>query len=283
MKSLKCCYTLKNGVEIPCVGFGTWQTPEGAVAENAVRSAIEAGYVHIDTAMIYGNETGVGKGIRDAGVSREDLFITTKLWNTDHGYETALKAFDGSMKRLGIDYCDLYLIHWPNPAAMRDCWQQKNAESWKAMEKLYEEGRIRAIGISNFMPHHIDALLKTANIMPMVNQICVNPARLPNETIEKSRALGMLIEAYSPLGTGKLLQNPELAKVAAKYGKTPAQVCIRWSLDNGYLPLPKSITAERIRSNTEIFDFTLAQEDMRALSALNGSLGEGEHPDKVDF
>lgn len=283
MDSLKSCYTLKNGVRIPCVGFGTWQTPEGDIAENAVRTAIEAGYEHIDTAMVYGNETGVGKGIRDAGKPRGELFLTTKLWNTDHGYEQALKAFDDSMKRFGTDYCDLYLIHWPNPAALRGCWQQKNAESWKAMEKLYEEGRIRAIGISNFMPHHIDALLKTANIMPAVNQICVNPARLPVETIEKSRALGMLVEAYSPLGTGRLLQDPVLVDIAEKYEKTPAQILIRWSLDNGYLPLPKSITAERIRSNTEVFDFALTSEDMHALSVLDGILGDGEHPDKVEF
>lgn len=283
MNSLKDCFTLKNGVQIPCVGFGTWQTPEGEVARESVRVAIESGYVHVDTAMIYGNETGVGQGIKDSGIARKDLFLTTKVWNTDHGYETTLKAFDESMKRLQMDYCDLYLIHWPNPAMFRDCWQQKNAETWKAMEKLYEEGRIRAIGISNFRPYHIEALLKTANIMPHVNQMCLNPAMHNAETVEYSEKMGMLMEAYSPLGTGKLINHELIAQIAAAHGKSTAQVCIRWNLQKGYLPLPKSVTAERIRSNTDVFDFSLSDEEMAKLDSLSGILGPGQHPDQVNF
>lgn len=283
MKSLTSVYTLKNGVQIPCVGFGTWQTPDGDVAANSVREAILAGYRHIDTAAIYGNEVGVGRGIRESGVDRKDLFITTKLWNTEHGYDTTLKAFDESMERLQLDYCDLYLIHWPNPPKFRDCWQQKNAETWRAMEKLYNEGRVRAIGISNFLPHHIDALLETAVVMPQVNQMLLNPSVNQVEMVEYCRKLGMLLEAYSPLGTGKLLAQPEITAMAEKYNKSAAQVLIRWNLQKGFLPLPKSITAERIRQNALIFDFELSAEDMAVLDALEGRVGGIQHPDYTDF
>lgn len=283
MKSLESCYTLRNGVEIPVIGFGTWQTPDGDVAESSVRTAIEAGYRHIDTASEYHNEESVGRGIHSSGIPREQLFITTKLWNADHGYESTLKAFDLSMKRLGLDYCDLYLIHWPNPVMFRDCWQQKNAESWKAMEKLLEEGRIRAIGISNFLPHHIDALLKTANIMPAVEQMKLNPTLLQNEVREYCEKLGMVVEAYSPLGTGKVLSLPEICGIAAAHGKSAAQVCVRWSLQKGFLPLPKSVTPERIRSNAEVFDFALSDDEMARLDALDLKFGPFRDPDATTF
>ena len=283
MKSINDCYALKNGVEIPCVGFGTWQTPDGDVAANSVREAIACGYRHIDTAAAYGNEESVGRGIRESGVSRSELFITTKLWNTVRGYEETLKAFDESMARLGLDYCDLYLIHWPNPVHLRDCWEQKNAETWRAMEKLYMEGRIRAIGISNFHKHHIDALLKSAYVMPMVNQIRLNPAEGQAELVNTCRSLGMVLEAYSPLGTGALLSRPEVIACADAHKVTPAQVCLRWNLQHGFLPLPKSVTPERIRSNTELFQFELTDADMKALDALEGCLGYTNHPDHTDF
>ena len=283
MKSLESCYTLRNGVEIPVIGFGTWQTPDGDVAESSVRTAIEAGYRHIDTASEYHNETSVGRGIRSSGIPREQLFITTKLWNADHGYESTLKAFDLSMKRLGLDYCDLYLIHWPNPVMFRDCWQQKNAESWKAMEKLLEEGRIRAIGISNFLPHHIDALFKTANIMPAVEQMKLNPTLLQKEVQEYCEKLGMVVEAYSPLGTGKVLSLPEISEIAAAHSKSTAQVCVRWSLQKGFLPLPKSVTPERIRSNAEVFDFELSDAEMARLDALDLKFGPFRDPDATTF
>lgn len=283
MKSLQDCYTLRNGVRIPCVGFGTWQTPDGDVACDSVREAILAGYRHIDTAAAYGNEQSVGEGIRESGVARSELFITTKLWNTEHGYESTLRAFDQSMALLGIDYCDLYLIHWPNPAAFRDCWEKKNAETWKAMEKLYLEGRIRAIGVSNFHPHHIDALLGTATIMPMVNQIRLHPAEQQKDVSAYSRKLGMLLEAYSPLGTGALLRQPEIVSCAEKYGRSPAQICLQWNLSKGFLPLPKSVTPARIRQNAQLFDFELAPEDIALLDTLEGRLGYSNHPDHIDF
>ena len=283
MKSLQECYTLRNGVQIPCVGFGTWQTPDGDVARDSVREAILAGYRHIDTAAAYGNEKSVGEGIRESGVARSELFITTKLWNTEHGYESTLRAFEQSMALLGIDYCDLYLIHWPNPIAFRDCWEKKNAETWKAMEKLYLEGRIRAIGVSNFHPHHIDALLETAVIMPMVNQIRLHPAEQQKDVSAYSCKIGMLLEAYSPLGTGALLQQPEIVTCAEKYGRSPAQICLRWNLSKGYLPLPKSVTPARIRQNAQLFDFELASEDIALLDTLEGRLGYSNHPDHIDF
>ena len=240
------CYVLNNGVQIPCLGFGTWQTPDGDVCVNAVRSAIEAGYRHIDTAAVYGNEESVGKAIRESGIDRKELFLTTKLWNDCHSYDLAMRAFEQSINRLGVDYFDLYLIHWPNPAAFRDHWQDANAETWKAMEELYEAGKIRAIGISNFRTHHIEALLKTAKIKPAVNQIRLCPGDTQDETVAFSRAQGMLLEAYSPLGMGHIFEVPEMQKLAEKYGRSIAQICIRWSLQRGYLPLPKSVTPSRI-------------------------------------
>ena len=283
MNSIQDCLSLKNGVRIPCVGFGTWQTPDGDIAAQSVRAAIELGYRHIDTAAVYGNEEGVGVGIRQGGVAREDLFVTTKVWNDARGYEPTLRAFEASMKRLGLEYLDLYLIHWPNPIAVRDHWQQANAETWRAMEKLYEEGRIRAIGISNFREHHIEALLQSANIAPMVNQICLNPAENHAELAAYCRTLGMRMEAFSPLGTSRLLRQPEVIDIAQSLGVTPAQVCLRWSLDQGYIPLPKSTHRERIAENRDIFGFALSAEDTARLNGLEGRIGYFTQPDTAKF
>lgn len=283
MKSLNDSYVLNNGVKIPCVGFGTWQTPEGEVAVSSVKAAIDAGYRHIDTAAIYDNEEGVGKGIRLSGVKREDLFVTTKLWNDDHGYEATLKAFDRSMNKLGLDYLDLYLIHWPNPPKFRDRWQEVNAETWKAMEELYEAGKVRAIGISNFRPHHIEALMKTAKVAPAVNQIRLCPGDVQEDVVAASRKHGMILEAYSPLGVGKIFEVPEVKALAEKYGKSVAQVCIRWSLERGYLPLPKSVTPERIRENIQVFDFTLSDEDVAFMAGLTGAAGTHTDPDTITW
>jgi diketogulonate reductase-like aldo/keto reductase len=281
MKSLSDCYTLSNGVAIPCIGFGTWQTPDGATAVDSVREAIRLGYRHIDTAAVYGNEESVGAGIRQSGVPRKELFITTKLWNDEHGYDTALRAFELSMRKLGLEYLDLYLIHWPNPLKFRNNWRETNAESWKAIEELYRAGRIRAIGISNFLPHHIDALLKTAEVVPQVNQIRLCPGETQDETARRSQELKMLLEAYSPLGTGAALKSPELGELAAKYGKSAAQICIRWSLQMGFLPLPKSVNPNRIKENAGVFDFELSGEDVKRIAALKGA-GDGEGGSAAD-
>lgn len=283
MNSQKDTYRMPNGVEIPCLGFGTWQTPDGETAVQSVRCALDAGYTHIDTAQAYGNEASVGKAIRLCGIPRKDLFITTKLWNQNHSYELTMRSFEESMDKLGLDYLDLFLIHWPNPIAFRDHWQQANAESWKAMEELVDAGRIRAIGVSNFLPHHLDKLAKTARIAPQVNQIRLCPGDTQDETVAYCRERGMVIEAYSPLGTGRIFDVPEMQELAKKYDRSIAQICVRWSLQRGYLPLPKSVTPARIQENIKVFDFTLAEEDVQLIADLKGCVGYHSNPDDRTF
>ncbi len=287
-KSLESVFVLSNGVKMPCLGFGTWQSSDGEEAYNAVLSALGLGYRHIDTAAAYGNEKSVGRAIADflkeSSVRRSDLFITTKLWNEDHGYENAKKAIEVSLEKLGLDYLDLYLIHWPNPLKFRSCWQKANAESWAAMEEAVEAGKIRAIGISNFCERHIDELLKTAKIKPMVNQIKVCPGQPERELADYSRSLGMVVEGYSPLGTGGIFKNAEIKQLAEKYGRTVAQVCIRWCLQQGVVPLPKSVNPARIEENSKIFDFNLSDEDLERIANLkNLEIRPVRNPDEADF
>lgn len=286
--TLKDTYTLANGVKIPAIGFGTWQSPSGEIAYNAVLTALRCGYRHIDTATTYGNEESVGKAIADfineSGVRREELFITTKLHNRDHGYEKTKAAIENSLKTLGLDYIDLYLIHWPNPIMYRDDWRNKDQESWKAMEEAYKEGKLRALGLSNFWPHHIDAILETATIMPVVNQIKFCPSINQKEIADYSRAKGMLLEAYSPMGTGSVLNNSEMQEIAKKYNHSTAQVCIRYALQSGYIPLPKSVSPERIESNTDIFSFELSDEDMKRIADLEiDGITPARNPDETTF
>lgn len=283
MNKITDTYKLSNKLEIPVVGFGTWQTPNDEVGYNAVKTALEVGYRHIDTASIYGNEVSVGKAIKDSGIPREEIFLTSKLWNDAHGYDETLKAFEESLDRLGTDYLDLYLIHWPNPLAIRDSWEEKNAGSWKAMEELYEAGKIKAIGISNFWIHHIEALLKTAKIVPMVNQIRICPGDLDNELIDYCKDKGMLLEAYSPLGTGKAFGVKVLEDIATKYNTSVAKVCLKWSLQHGFLPLPKSVTPSRIKDNTDLFGFELSTDDIEAINKLDDCCGKSSNPDKRNF
>ncbi len=283
MLSQKDTLILANGNKIPCIGFGTWQTPSGETAVEAVRCALDSGYTHIDTAQAYGNEQSVGKAIRLSGIPRKDLYITTKLWNTKHTYELTKESFEESMDKLDLEYLDLFLIHWPNPLAFRDRWEQANAESWAAMEELVSEGRIRAIGVSNFLPHHIDALNKTAQIKPQVNQIRLCPGDTQDETVNYCREHNILIEAYSPLGTGRIFDVPKMQELAKKYDRTIAQICIRWSLQRGYLPLPKSVTPSRIEENLRVFDFSLSDEDVKTIADLKGCVGYASDPDKAGF
>ncbi|MDR0601661.1 MAG: aldo/keto reductase [Treponema sp.] len=283
MKSLTDCYRLANGVEIPCIGFGTWQTPDGKIAVESVKAALAAGYRHIDTAAIYGNEESVGKAVRESGVPRKEIFITTKLWNSEHGYEKTLAAFDASMKRLGLDYLDLYLIHWPNPIMFRKNWKEANAGTWKAFEELYKAGKIRAIGVSNFRGHHIDALLESASVVPLVNQIRLCPGDTQDEVVDYCRGKNILLEAYSPLSVGRIFESPDIKGYAEKYKRSIAQVCIRWSLERGYLPLPKSITPERIRENARVFDFEMSEADVKAIAALTDIGETSGDPDAAGF
>lgn len=276
---------LNNGVEIPCVGYGTFRT-DPAVTAQAVQDAIAAGYRHIDTAKVYENEVGVGQGIKAAGVPREELFVTSKLWNTDRGYEATKAAFQASLDRLGLDYLDLYLIHWPaNEKQFGADAAKINAETWRAMEELYEAGKIRAIGLSNFMPHHVAELLKTAKIKPMVDQIEVHPGWTHAEEIKKFQAMDIVVEAWGPLGGqgATVLVDPTMQKIAAAHGKSTAQVSLRWILQQGVVPLPKSVHVDRLKQNMELFDFELSNEEMQTIAALPNLGGQCKDPDDVDF
>jgi len=284
MNKLSDCFILSNGVEIPCIGFGTWQTPNGEIAFNAIKAALEIGYIHIDTAAIYGNEKSIGDAVKDNDiVSRKELFITSKLWNSNQGYENTLTAFDKTIKDLQLKYLDLYLIHWPIPKDFRENWQKNISSTWKAFEKLYKEGKIRAIGVSNFLPHHLSALMKNAEIEPMVNQIELHPGQTQNETVLFCQKHNILIEAWSPLGTGKILSNPILKKISLKYNKNVAQLCIRWSLQNSFIPLPKSVTPSRISENANVFDFEISRDDMDTINTMSYCGGSGLNPDNIDF
>ncbi|WP_225743687.1 aldo/keto reductase [Marinilactibacillus sp. Marseille-P9653] len=275
-------YKLKNGVEIPVIGFGTWQSSEED-AEQSVIWALEAGYRHIDTASAYKNEAGVGRGLKKSGLNREDIFVTTKLGNNDHGYEEAKQAIQASLDKLDTNYIDLYIIHWPNPKKFRDNWKEANAQSWRAMEEAVEAGKIRALGVSNFHPHHIDALMETAKIEPTLNQILLNPSAMQEEIVKYNQAHNIVSEAYSPLGTGKIFEVDELKELAEKYDKSIAQLVLKWSLQHGFLPLPKSVHEERIHENANIFDFEIEDADMKTIDGLKGTAGEAPDPDNVSF
>ncbi|BDR59058.1 2,5-diketo-D-gluconic acid reductase [Xylocopilactobacillus apicola] len=277
-------YQLANGVKIPVVGFGTWQSANGKEAYNAVKWALESGYRHLDTAAVYGNEESVGKAIKDSGIKREDIFLTTKLWNSQRGsYDNVLRAFEDSLTRLDQDYVDLYLIHWPVPTEFEDRWEQVNAETWRAMEEIYQSGRAKAIGVSNFRAKHLSELQKTWQIAPMVNQIFLNPGDPETELVKLNQKLGILTEAYSPLGTGNLLNNPVVQEVAQAHHKSGAQVLIRWCLENNYLPLPKSIHEEYIQDNAKVFDFSLTESDHQKLASLAGTTPQHHDPDHLDL
>ncbi|WP_243767264.1 aldo/keto reductase [Paenibacillus agricola] len=265
---------LHNGVTMPQLGFGVWKTKPGNEVINAVKSAIEAGYRSIDTAAAYDNEEGVGTAIKECGIDREQLFITTKVWNASQGYDSTLKAFEESRKKLGIDIIDLYLIHWPVKG--------KYKETWRALEQLYKDGAVRAIGVSNFQVHHLEDVIAGSEIVPMVNQIELHPRLSQLELRSFCQANRIQVEAWSPLMQGNL-DLPVLAKLAAKHGKTPAQVILRWSLQNGIVVIPKSITPARIQENAAIFDFTLSAEDISELDALNENHRFGADPDNFNF
>lgn len=277
-------YILNNRVAIPSIGFGTWQTPNGATAVASVKAALKYGYTHIDTAAIYGNEESVGKAIIESGADRKELFLTSKLWNTERGYDSTLRAFSKTLKDLQTDYLDLYLIHWPaNQKQFPTNWQQKNADTWKAFEQLYKDGKIRAIGVSNFLVHHLQALFETAIVKPSVNQIEFHPGYMQKEVVEFCRKNTMLVEAWSPLGTGKLLDHPSLMSIADKYNVSVAQVCIKWCLQHHTLPLPKSVTPSRIQQNREVEQFLLSPDDMNTIDDLRHIGNSGLFPDEVDF
>ena len=266
--SLTDTFKLRDGHNIPCVGFGTWQTPDGEVATRAVRDALDAGYRHIDTASAYENEVGVGKGLKESGLRREDIYLTTKLWNADRGFETTLQACQKSLERLDVEYLDLYLIHWPANDKVYDNPVQVNKDTWRAFEKLQKDGLVRSIGLSNFLEPHIKQLLDDAEILPAVDQIEFHPGYPQFDTVKYCKETNILVEAWSPLGCGRVLSDERLQKIASKYDKTVAQLCVRWALQHDVLPLPKSTHKERIESNALVFDFVIDEEDMKAIDEL---------------
>ncbi len=278
-KHLQDTTTLYNGVKMPWLGLGVFKVEEGPELVEAVRTAIRHGYRSIDTAAIYGNEEGVGEGIRlgmkDAGITREDLFITSKVWNSDLGYDSTLAAYETSLKKLGLDYLDLYLIHWPV--------EGKYKEAWRALETIYKEGRVKAIGVSNFHVHHLQDLMKDAEINPMVDQVEYHPRLAQKELRAFCQENGIQMEAWSPLMQGQLLDNPVLKELADRHQKSVAQVIVRWDLQNGVVTIPKSTKEHRIVENADVFNFELSSEDMAKIDALHEGVRVGPDPDNFDF
>ncbi|SFJ71173.1 aldo/keto reductase [Thermoflavimicrobium dichotomicum] len=274
-KSIHDTTLLNNGVKMPWLGLGVWKTKEGEEVEQAVKAAIRSGYRSIDTAAAYKNETGVGKAIKESGIPREDIFITTKVWNADQGYDSTLKAFEESRKKLGVEYVDLYLIHWPVKGKYKD--------TWKALEKLYKDGLVRAIGVSNFQIHHLEDLLADCEVKPTVNQVEFHPYLTQEELLAFCQEQQIQLEAWSPLMQGHVVQDETIQALAQKYKKTPAQIVLRWDLQKGVVTIPKSVKEHRIVENAQIFDFELSPEDMEKIDRLNKNHRFGPDPDNFDF
>ncbi|KAA0965042.1 aldo/keto reductase [Sporosarcina sp. ANT_H38] len=279
MKNLQSTTTLHNGTKMPWLGLGVFKVEEGQELINAVKTAITHGYRSVDTAAIYGNEVGVGQGVREAieetGIAREDLFITSKVWNSELGYASTIAAYEESLTKLGLDYLDLYLIHWPVAG--------KYKEAWRALETLYKEGRVKAIGVSNFQIHHLEELMKDTEIKPMVNQVEYHPRLTQKELQVFCQQQDIQLEAWSPLMQGQLLDNTDLQEIADKYGKSVAQVILRWDLQNGVITIPKSTKEHRIAENASVFDFELTANDMKRIDSLNQNHRVGPDPDNFDF
>lgn len=279
IKNLQDTVTLHNGVKMPCLGLGVFKVEEGRELVHAVQYAIGQGYRSIDTASIYGNESGVGEGIRQglnhARISRNELFVTSKVWNADLGYEATLAAYEASLQKLGLEYLDLYLIHWPVAG--------KYKEAWRALETLYASGKVKAIGVSNFQVHHLQDLMDNARIIPMVNQVEYHPRLTQQDVGDFCREHGIQLEAWSPLMQGQLLDHPLLQEIADNHNKEAAQVIIRWDLQNGVVTIPKSTKEQRIVSNADVFDFELSANEMKQITALNKNLRVGPDPDNFDF
>lgn len=273
--SLQDTSTLRNGVEMPRFGLGVYKVEDGQEVISSVKYAIKAGYKAVDTAAVYKNEEGVGIAIKESDIPREEIFVTTKVWNSDQGYESTISAFEESRRKLGLDYIDLYLIHWPVTGSIN--------ETWKALETLYNEGKVRAIGVSNFHVHHLESLLETAEIIPMVNQIELHPLLSQNEIREYCLSKGIKVEAWSPLAQGRLLEHPTLKQLAEKYSKSVAQIILRWDLQHDIITIPKSINEQRIIENANIFDFEISVHDMMIIDALNKDERTGPDPDNFNF
>ena len=278
MKSMYDCYALSNGVSIPCIGYGTYKAAEADSADT-IRMAIQAGYRYFDTASFYETETYVAQALRDSGVARSEVFLASKMWKNEMGYEQTKAAFQRTLERLETTYLDLYLIHWPRPDAAYADWKQLDLETWRAMEELYREGKIRAIGLSNFLPQHIENILHNSAIAPMVNQLEFHPGYAQLETVRYCQEHGMQMQAWSPLGRRRVLEHPLVVELAQRYGVTPAQICLRYAVQHRVIPLPKASSMERMKQNQDVFSFALSQEDMFRLDTMPQAGWSGLHPD----
>ena len=272
-------YTLNNGVQIPAVGFGTYKAADGKSAD-VIKAAIGSGYRYFDTASFYGTETYLAEAIRQSGLPRKDFFIASKLWKTEMGYENARDAFRRTLENLETDYLDLYLIHWPLPEPGYENWKELDRETWRALEELYAEGKIRAIGLSNFLPHHIENILAGCTVRPAVDQIEYHPGYSQEAAVQYCKENGILVQAWSPIGRSRVLADPLVCKLAAKYRVSPAQICLKFAVQRGVVPLPKSSSPERMKQNMDLFSFEMEQEDIWRLATMPQSGWSGEHPDQ---
>ncbi|UOQ86684.1 aldo/keto reductase [Gracilibacillus salinarum] len=273
--SLRTTRKLNNGTEIPAIGLGVYKAEAGEEVYQAVKSALELGYRHIDTASLYGNEEGVGQAIKDSDVPREEIFVTTKVWNDEQGYEKTKAAFTHSLERLQMDYVDLYLVHWPVPGKFK--------ETYQALEEIYRDGKAKAIGVSNFEPHHLEELLETAEVKPVVNQVELHPQLQQQAVREFCDKHNILVEAWAPLGKARYFDHEVLQKLANKYNKKPSQIIVRWQYQSGIITIPKSVHKERQRENVDIFDFELTEQDMNAMKTIDANNRLGAHPDEFDY
>lgn len=272
-------YILNNGVEIPAIAFGTYKAADGKSAD-VIRAAIEAGYRYFDTASFYGTETYLAQAVRESGISRDEIFIASKLWKTEMGYENVKYAFERSLDKLNTDYLDLYLIHWPLPDPEYKDWKQLDKETWRAMEELYQAGKVRAIGLSNFLPHHIDNILEDCTVRPAVNQIEYHPGYSQEAAVQYCKERNILVQAWSPIGRQRVLEEPLVLELAGKYAVSPAQICLKFAVQRGIIPLPKSSSVERMKENLDLYSFEMEREDIWRLATMPQAGWSGEHPDR---
>ena len=279
MKNIYDTYTLNNGVKIPCVAYGTYKAKDENGAD-IITAAVEEGYRYFDTASYYQTEEYVAEAIRRSGLPREDFFIGTKLWKDQMGYENALKACEESLKCLNTDYIDLYLIHWPKPTPDCKDWKQLDLDTWRALEKLYKDGKVRAIGVSNFLPHHLDNILENCEIKPMVDQIEYHAGYTQEATVQYCKQHDILVQGWSPISRGRIFHDVTLVELAEKYKVPIAKLCLRFCIQNGIVPLPKAASRERMRENMDLFDFEISDEDMKRINTIPQVGWSGEHPDR---
>ncbi len=272
-------YILNNGVEIPAIAFGTYKAADSKNAD-VIRTAIEAGYRYFDTASFYGTETYLAQAVRESGISRDEIFIASKLWKTEMGYENVKEAFERSLKNLNTDYLDLYLIHWPLPEPGYKDWKKLDKETWRAMEELYQTGKVRAIGLSNFLPHHIENILEDCTVRPAVDQIEYHPGYSQEAAVQYCRDRNIIVQAWSPIGRQRVLEEPLVLKLAGKYEVSPAQICLKFAVQRGIIPLPKSSSAERMKENLDLYSFEMEKEDIWRLATMPQIGWSGEHPDR---